>query len=90
MSDNEIKETDRLWSRLDKIEDANNKAHESILTKLDAFILTATNRELENNKKYVGWKVFILIIPIILGSYGFAWGWGSYILSQVLKHIGIE
>ena len=64
---------DSIEKRLDRIEKDNREDHLLILNKLD---------------KFVRWPVFVLLIPIVLGSYGFAWAYGSFIVDKILKFHG--
>ena len=66
-----------LYDLLEKYEANNREDHKIIITKLDGF-----------SKRYTPRWAFILIIPVILGSYGFAWAYGKWIVEIILKHIG--
>lgn len=65
-----------LYEIMKKNYDENRQDHIAIMNKLD-----------NNAKSYVRWRVFVLIIPIVLGAYGFAWAYGNWVAQMVINHI---
>lgn len=69
-------EVQELYEIIEKHDKRNREDHITIMNKIDA-----------NAKSYVRWRVFILIIPLIVGAYGFAWAYGNWVAEMVINHI---